>query len=809
MNFIAAKLTSAMKPLRLLFLFCSLSLLVARAWGDAGVLIPSSDSDKPDPAKLSLADMQVSILVDNQNANVSLRQIFASHVGAVLEGQYLFAINPEALISDFAVWDGPVRIPGVILERKRAEEIYNALRLQAIDPGLLQQAEQGEEGGSRVSFFSARITPIPAYGTKRLELTYTERLPLERLQSYFYFPLKPRQFQNQAAGRLRVDLTIRHALPMANFKQASAAYPLVIDSQTSNEIRAHYEGSNVVFSDDFAFTYELKSPSSLSVLFYRAKDDRYARSGLPVTAFERPRQSGADPEPGYFQAAALFSTPSPGTPKPPRSEFIVMFDTSLSIRWDKLERQFEALEKILYHFQPEDRFHLLLFNSKVTSFRPTAVPATRENVTAALDFLKASFLVGGTDLKQTLHTALARYQPQGGLTGRAILISDGNVTVGTLEAKKLAQWFNSANTTGSAPKLKLYTYGIGNDCNKILLRTLAESSGGLFEFVGETEATEFKLNNFISHITVDPLTDPQLQISNSQNFVDVYRSPDGPIFDQSLSHWVGKYRQPMRSVTFTATARQNSGPVELKRSLDLPAEAPEHLFIPRSWAKARVDFLLRKIETEGEDATSINEIIALSKKYKFVTPYTSFLAAPRSLLRPRLIKPGDPVLRVRTDPDIQSITAVFPFGLTKPLRYLTREQIWQTRFLAPKEMVDGVYHCRLILRDRAGRTYEEQKGFVIDSRAPTIQASVDRSNYRPGDTVQVRIQSDADTRRIRLSLANLEPTEARWDAEGKANVGRISLPAEIATGQHTLEILAEDFAHNFSTSQVMIAVVGR
>jgi Ca-activated chloride channel family protein len=212
---------------------------------------------------------------------------------------------------------------------------------------------------------------------------------------------------------------------------------------------------------------------------------------------------------------------------------------------------------------------------------------------------------------------------------------------------------------------------------------------------------------------------------------------------------------------------------------------------------------------EGEDSASVNEIIALSKKYKFVTPYTSFLAAPRSLLRPRLIKPGDPVLRVRTDPDIRSITAIFPFGLAKPLRYLDGEQVWQTRFLAPKEMVDGVYHCRLILRDRAGRSYEEKKSFVIDSRAPTIQARLDRSVYRPGDTVQVMVQSDADTRRIRLRMANLEPIEARWDAEKKTNLGRFSLPAEIATGQHALEILAEDFAHNVSSSQGVIAVAAR
>ena len=71
------------------------------------------------------------------------------------------------------------------------------------------------------------------------------------------------------------------------------------------------------------------------------------------------------------------------------------------------------------------------------------------------------------------------------------------------------------------------------------------------------------------------------------------------------------------------------------------------------------------------------EIIRLSKKYKFVTPYTSFLAVPRALLRPRVIRPGDPVLRIKTDPSIASVIALFPFGLVKPLRYLKDEDTWR------------------------------------------------------------------------------------------------------------------------------------
>src|SRR5260370_28241740 len=135
--------------------------------GDVGVLIPSGSSG-PNPAILSLDEMAVDIRIDNGDARVSIRQIFASHRGGVLEGEYLFSIPSRATVSDFAVWDGVTRIPGVILERRRAEEVYDNLRQQQIDPGLLQQGERGTEGAAdatRTSAFSARILPIPCYGT--------------------------------------------------------------------------------------------------------------------------------------------------------------------------------------------------------------------------------------------------------------------------------------------------------------------------------------------------------------------------------------------------------------------------------------------------------------------------------------------------------------------------------------------------------------------------------------------------------------------------------------------------------------------
>ena len=151
---------------RLLELLFVLSLLSSAGWGDAGVLLPRGKA-QPDPAILSLEEMEITVRIDNRDARVFVKQIFANHTGAIEEGNYIFALNSHAVVSDFATWDGPVRIPAVILERKRAEEIYNQLKQQAIDPGLLEQGERTAGEARRTSIFSAAPPHRPARVTSR------------------------------------------------------------------------------------------------------------------------------------------------------------------------------------------------------------------------------------------------------------------------------------------------------------------------------------------------------------------------------------------------------------------------------------------------------------------------------------------------------------------------------------------------------------------------------------------------------------------------------------------------------------------
>ena len=90
----------AVSSSRLLVLLLALVLpaLLPPSQGSAqsGVLIPSSIKDQPDDSILSLALMNVDVLVDNQHARVRVLQIFDSHSPQVLERKYLFDLSPRA-----------------------------------------------------------------------------------------------------------------------------------------------------------------------------------------------------------------------------------------------------------------------------------------------------------------------------------------------------------------------------------------------------------------------------------------------------------------------------------------------------------------------------------------------------------------------------------------------------------------------------------------------------------------------------------------------------------------------------------------
>jgi Ca-activated chloride channel family protein len=791
-----------------LIVFVLLSVTPWLLLADGGVLIPR-DKAQPDPKILSLEEMEITIRIDNGDARIFVRQIFANHTSLIEEGNYVFALPSRATVSEFAVWDGLVRIPAVVLERKRAEEIYNQLKRQTIDPGLLQMGERGAGEAARSAIFSARIVPITPYGTKRLEFEYHESIPVENLKSYFSIPLRPDAYQAQVARHLSINFELHSAHAITNFQAAAKAFPLQIDQNSPHLVKGHFEGENVNLAEDFVTTFQLDRAGSdtLQVLAFRNPV-----SGQPSPTETAPVRSTN--EPGFFAVDALLGG---GQPAPavagnaaqdssPAKTLVLLFDTSLSMQWEKLERSYQALETLLRTLRPSDHFNLILFNQQTQLFQAAPVPADSAAVQRALDFVRGSRLRGGTDLQQVLDDSLKQCAGGGSGSRYLVLLSDGGATRGPIQNGKIAAWYETAwKRLPEAQRPKTYIFGVGDDANLPLLRLLAREDGVL-EQVLSTEPLDFKLNSFLSKIGRSPIGQLGLDVPQDAGIDAVYPLQESA-FSGSVAAWVGRYQKPKQDATFAVHGVREGSPVGMSAKANLPRESLDHPQLPRLWARARVDALLEKIQREGEDQATVDEVIRLARQYKFVTPYTSFLAVPRALLRPRVIRPGDPVLRVKTDESIVSVVALFPFGLVQKLRYLSGEDVWQTRFFAPDDMQDGTYSVRLVLRDKAGHTYRESKTFVIASKPPVIQIRLDQKRYRRGQVLDLKVAASQNTRTLLARLEGVAPVALKWDGRAGANTGQLVIPEQVIPGTYRLTVTGEDVAHNIGSQGVDLEII--
>jgi len=768
--------------------------------GQAGLLVPTS-TGRPDARVLSLREMAIDVGIARGYARVNVRQVYENHTAAVQEGTYRFALPPSAAVGDFAVWDGLVRIPGVILEKQRARAIYRELTMQRIDPGLLQQGEEeGEEGGegppsgrpSGGALFSVHVAPIPPFATKRLELQFQQEVPLIRRQGELRLALKPPDGEPPVAA----TLTVRVRLEEGEAVAVETALPL-----TREGTDLVFRGQDARLDADLVVRFETRPDVPPLQLSAFRNPGGSLPDGIALAPWERPSELPPEKD-GFFLLEALPAgeSPEPSGSAPPAAfataarpaiTMAVLFDTSLSHRWSGLEAAYAHLVRLLGALRQEDRFALVPFDR-----RPDAgtklLPGTPDAVEEALTLLRARPLGAGTDVVAAL--AAARQLASEG--GRIVLLTDGqgNITSQALDRGR-----------GGLPLFTILTGG-----------EVAEAFRAASAQVLASTATEIETQLFFERLMATDSPPPAapakkagpapvpFQVRGGEPRIrDVYPVMIQPLEAGSLSGWVGRYGAPVPQLRFEMASPLFAGGAAVLDA-PLPETALEARDLPRRWARARVDHLLMLIEAEGEKREWVDEVIALSKRYKFVTPYTAFLAAPRSLLRPRRIQPGDPVLRVECDPGIRSVVALFPFGLRLPLVKRPGSRLWEGRFLVPEGLADGRYAVRIVLRDVSGARLFETKHFVLDGTAPRILPDTPAPT-RPGERVRVTARVDEDVIVLSARLGDGPPVPLRWDAAARRSVGELRVPVS-ALGPQELVFEAVDGAKNVSFARARLEV---
>ncbi len=753
----------------------TLAALALPATAQTGLLVPTSKGH-PDESVLALREMKVDAGISRGYARVNVVQVFENRTGEVQEGTWRFQLPPSGAVGDFAVWDGAVRIPGVILEKKRARAIYRDLTTQRIDPGLLQQGEEDDRpaggGGPRPSggaAFSVKVAPIPAWGTKRLELQYQHEVPWVDGTGEFRFPLKPSDGEGMTAGSLEVRVVVEDGEPVAG---SPGTLSLVRSGREST-----FHGTAVRLAQDVVLRFR---PSSTAPLIFTAFRNPKGTlpDGLALAAWERPSEIPPEKD-GFFlleyRPAIAANAPTTKTSRPAVSA-VFLFDTSLAHRWNGLEAAWGLLVRMLDLLGPDDSFAVIPFDRSPAAGAPPLARALPDAKARALEFLRSRPLEPGAGVAKAVREAVSRLAQASPASARIVLLTGTAAPAASLnEARK---------------RLPLFTVMTGEERPEGLA---AASEGSLHPASsGEAEETLFLRRVFAplppakAGKAVDDLP---LKVTGAAAVRDVYPVMIQPPTPGSLSGWVGRYGRAAQGVSLAP-----KGDAVPALTATFPETALDARDLPRRWARARVDYLLAKIELEGEKRAWVEDIIDLSRRYKFVTPYTAFLAAPRSLLRPRRIQPGDPVIRIEADPQIVSATALLPFGKAVDLSRRPGTNLWEGRFLVPDGTPDGPLPVRLVLRDVSGAKLAETKTVVIDGTPPVIRPDAP-AKATAGETVTVAARTDADVIFLSVRVDDGPPIPLRWDQKSLRSTALLTLPPG-SSGHRELFFEASDAAGN-------------
>jgi hypothetical protein len=147
----------------------------------APALPPITFAD-PDGQELILEEVTARAAIHGMLSLTELELRFRNPQSRRIEGRFTCTLPPNAAISRFAKEVNGHLMEGEVVERLRANQVYEQFLHQMRDPALLEQ-DQGNR-------FSARIFPIEPNAPVRLVLSYTQLLPARDGVRTYALPLR-------------------------------------------------------------------------------------------------------------------------------------------------------------------------------------------------------------------------------------------------------------------------------------------------------------------------------------------------------------------------------------------------------------------------------------------------------------------------------------------------------------------------------------------------------------------------------------------------------------------------------------------
>jgi Ca-activated chloride channel family protein len=550
-----------------------------------GIIIPEPPPDRPivDVPYLTIKYHHVTVTIEDQVATTHVDQVFVNEADFEVEGTYIFPLPEGASISQFAMWVDGEKLEGQVLDRDEARRIYEDIVRRRKDPALLEYV--GRDA------FQASIYPIPAGGERRIEIEYSQVLPMDNGLVEYVYPLNTEKFSARPLEEVVVNVTVHSNEPLKAIY--SPSHQVDIERRGDHNATVGYEEYNVKPDRDFVLYYTV-SPDDVGVNLLSYKPDSHGD--------------------GFF---LLLAAPKVeiDTQQVIAKDVILVLDVSGSMRGDKIEQARQALNFVLDNLHDEDRFNIIAFSTATRAYAHGLVSADERG--EARDFVDRLEASGSTDINRALLEALAMADAERPTI--LIFLTDGLPTTGETEIERII-----ANVGDAAPdNVRIFPFGVGYDVNTVLLDTIAQNQRGASGYVRPEEAIDEKVSAFYAKVSTPLLADLNLDFGDI-DVSDLYPYPLPDLFAGTQLVVVGRYRDG-GATTLTLSGEVNGQRQTFNFEDVRFQETGGEEFIARLWATRKIGYLLQEIRLHGEEKELVDEIVELSVRYGIITPYTSFL----------------------------------------------------------------------------------------------------------------------------------------------------------------------------------------
>ena len=444
------------------------------------------------------------IAIDGQAASVSVEAVFFNPNGVQIEGTYFFPLPANVAVSQFSMVVNGKEMKGELLDAQKARQVYEDIVRRLKDPGLLEYVG--------MQMIKVRVFPIMPASEVKVRLAFQHLVEKDAGMYMLRYPLSsamPADRKPVGQVTLRVNLTSRIALK--NIYSPTHA----IDKTQKSDFNAvvGFEAKNVMPDRDFLLYWS------------EAEED----IGANLLTHRPPGEAG------YFM---LMLSPKIEVAEAQiaAKDVIFVLDRSGSMQENgKIDQAKGALRYCVQKLRDRDRFNLITFSTTVSAFRDGLMPATRENIQAAVEFIDKIEAAGGTAIDEALEVALKMAAAAQGLP-MVLFLTDGLPTVGETDVERILKNARERN----AKAARIFAFGVGFDVNAHLLDRLAEEGRGARDYVKPQENIELKVSNLYAKVDSPVLSDVEV-IYEGVKVEDVYprRPPD--IFRGSQMVLLGRF----------------------------------------------------------------------------------------------------------------------------------------------------------------------------------------------------------------------------------------------------------------------------